>query len=269
MGVINFFKKHPFVRNILFSILGAVFFLWLVFFMMNYYTLHGKTVEVPDFKGVSVARLEDFVKGKEVTYLVIDSIFDAKAEKGVVLKQDPEPQTMVKKDRTIYLYVTAVMPPQVAMPKLQDKSLRQAVSLIETYGLRLGRIKYKADQCSNCVLEQQVKGVKVEIGKMVPKGTIVDLLVGKGLGDEQITIPYLIGYTRQEAFERLGELSLLLGSVSYDVPSDSLKSKVYKQFPVSGNERYINSGASIDIFLTTDNSKFPSLLEDTLSLEAE
>jgi beta-lactam-binding protein with PASTA domain len=180
-----------------------------------------------------------------------------------VVKQEPEPNEQVKDNRTIYLYVTSILPPSIEMPKLVDRSLRQAAAMIITYGLKLGKTKFVPDQCANCVLDQLVKGKKIEPGATIPKGTVIDLVVGKGLSDEEVGVPCLYGLTRKEAMEKLAEYSLSAGAITFEVPKDSSSARVYRQIPGCGKESSINIGSSVDIFLTADKAKWPSSTDTT------
>jgi beta-lactam-binding protein with PASTA domain len=160
-------------------ILSIVLVLWMAVKWLNVYTQHGETVEVPDFKSKKLTELDNFVKGKDIRYQVIDSIYAPNEAPGTVLRQDPEPKTQVKRNRTIYLYVTGLLPPQVEMPKLVDRSERQAISMIESYGLKLGKITQVKGDCNGCVLSQNIKGTEVAPGTMVNKGTVINLSIGK------------------------------------------------------------------------------------------
>lgn len=263
MSVISFIKTKTFVKHFLLAVLSALLLFWIVFKIAGSYTMHGETVTVPNFSGVKLAELDNFTSGKEIKYVVIDSLYDLKQPPGVVVKQDPEPNSQVKNNRTIYLYVTSQTPPQVEMPKLVDRSVRQAVAMIETYGLKVGKTEFKPDQCSNCVLEQLVKGKRIEPGTTIPKGTVIDLVVGKGLTSQYVAIPYLIGMTRGQALEKLTEASLKEGAINFDGKVDSLKARVYRQSPSYSKNKTVSLGSGIDIFYTTDASKIP-LVPDTL-----
>lgn len=230
--------------------------LWIIFKSLSSFTHHGELIDVPDFGGIKIAELNNFVADKNVRFTIIDSVFDPKGPKGVVIRQDPEKNIKVKHNRTIYLYVSTVTPPQVTMPKLKDRSLRQAVAMLETYGLKFGKPRYKPDQCSNCVLQQLIKGKPVEAGTQVPKGTVVDLVVGKGLSNEKVAVPNLIGLTREQAIEKLVEYSLNEGSLTFEQPADSLRARVYRQIPGPTKEEAISMGSSIDLFLSNKKEKF-------------
>lgn len=238
--------------------------LWIVVKWLDVYTHHGETVEVPDFTGVKIADLNSFVQNKKLRYTIIDSVYDPKGPKGVVIRQDPEKKIAVKENRTIYLYVTTLLPPQVTMPKLKDKSLRQAASILETYGLKMGKhTRFIPDQCANCVLEQLVKGKKIEAGIQVPKGTIVELVVGKGLSNEKVIVPSLIGLTYMQALDKLAESSLNAGALNFEQPADSLRAKVYRQIPGPTKDESISMGSSIDLFLS--NKKTQTVIDTTVT----
>lgn len=256
MTFLQFIKSRYFYRNLLLSLVVLFVFIWIVFKLLDTYTLHGKTVSVPDFSDVSIAQLDGFIEGKNIRYTIIDSIYDDKKPGGIVIEQDPAPGVLVKEDRKIYLYVTATVPPKINMPKLKDRSLRQAAAMIEAYGLKLNPVvKYVPDQCASCVLKQLYKGKEIQPGELIEKNAVIDLVVGKGLGDEEVGIPNLIGLTYQQAAEKLTAASLNEGTVMYDNLKDSSKSKVYWQAPAPARDRYVNIGGSVDFRLTADDSK--------------
>lgn len=257
-GIFQFVKSRTFLKHL--AIYLIVFFLlfWILLSWLKSSTHHGQSIDVPDFIHVKLGDLDKFVSDKNVRYLVIDSIYDVKAEKGTVVKQEPEPGAKVKENRIIFLYVTSLLPPSVQMPKLIDRSLRQAASMIASYGLKMAKPKYVPDQCANCVLEQMVKGKKIAPGEVIEKGTVIQLVVGKGLSDEEVGIPCLRGLTKKEAMDRLSENALSLGSVVYDNPKDTISARVYRQTPSCGKETTINMGAAIDLFLSTDKNKVPN-----------
>ncbi len=264
-GIFQFLKSKTFFKHLSIYIVFIALLCWIVITWLGSFTSHGKTIKVPDFSGIKIAELDKFTADKNLRYLVIDSVYEAKAPKGTVIKQEPEPNSEVKEGRIVYLYVTSIKPPSIQMPKLIDRSLRQAVVMISSYGFKLGKIEYVSDQCANCVLDQLVKGKKIEPGASIPKGTIINLIVGKGLSEEVVGVPCLYGLSRKEAVEKLAEASLNIGAISFDVPKDSLSAKVYKQSPSCGKQTNINLGGSIDLFFTTDKEKIPQMSDTTTS----
>jgi len=145
---------------------------------LAHYTSHGDFVVVPDFKTQKLADLEAFIKDKDVTYKIIDSLYDPSQKAGVVMRQDPDAGSKVKHNRTVYLYVTGMVPPQIVMPRLVDRSERQARLIISSYGLKTGTVRQAKADCNGCVIEQLIKGKTIEAGKSIPKGSRIDLVIG-------------------------------------------------------------------------------------------
>ena len=178
-GIFGYIKSKAFLKHFALAIVSLAIVLWALFKLLGVYTHHGETAEVPDFKGKSIAELGNFVANKNVGFVIIDSVYDPKEKSGIVIKQDPEAKSLVKHNRIIYLYVTSTQAPQMAMPKLVDRSTRQAIFMIESYGLKVGRITEIAGDCKGCVLKQYFNGKEIVPGEPIKKGSKIDLSVGK------------------------------------------------------------------------------------------
>lgn len=174
-----FIRSRTFFKHFFIALGSLLVLLWILFKLLGVYTHHGETAEVPDFTGKKVSELESFISGKNVRFLIIDSIYDPEETPGIVIKQDPEAKSLVKHNRLIYLYVTSTQAPQIAMPKLVDRSTRQAIFMIESYGLKVGRIDEIAGDCKGCVLKQYFNGKEISPGDPIKKGSKIDLAVGK------------------------------------------------------------------------------------------
>lgn len=256
MSYLKFIRTKTFFKHLVLASLAALLTLWIGFRMFAIYTRHGSTVPVPDFSKLTVFELDEFVKGKSVRYTIIDSVYDPKEKPGTILRQDPEKETQVKEGRVVYLYVTSVMPPQIEMPKLVDRSLRQAIAMIESYGLKPGKINWVADPCKNCILQQLSKGREIVPGTKVKKGTIIDLNVGKGTTSETITLPDCVGLTFCDAKNKILASALQIGNIIVDKNvADTCEAFVYRQTPMAAKDREVGAGARIDLYITDDESK--------------
>ena len=251
----KYIQTHPFIKKLLLFFASIAIVLGITFKALEIYTHHNQYISVPNFQGLKIAALDTFVQKKSIHYKIIDSVYDPKLPIATIQHQEPEAGTPVKENRTIYLYVTTVLPPQVSMPKLIDKSLKQATNILTTYGLKQGRLKFIPDQCVNCVLDQLTKGHKVAPGTQLPKGSVIDLIIGQGLSDEQVTIPDLTGLTRAQAIQKLSENSLNAGAIIFEQTTDSIHAKVYKQSPSATNDASVSMGSSVDLFLSTPDQQ--------------
>lgn len=175
----GYIKSVVFLKHVALATISLIIVIWILFKLLGVYTHHGETAEVPNFKGKAISELEAFVADKNVGFTIIDSVYDPSEKSGIVIKQDPEAKSLVKHNRVIYLYVTSTQAPQMAMPKLVDRSTRQAVFMIESYGLKVGKITEIVGDCKGCVLKQFFNGKEIAPGEAIKKGSKIDLAVGK------------------------------------------------------------------------------------------
>ena len=256
MSYFKFIRTKTFVKHFLLASVSALLILWIGFKLFGVYTQHGTTYTVPDFSGQSIFALNDFVKDKKIRYQVIDSIYDPKQKPGIIIRQDPEEETQVKENRIIYLTVTSVLPPQIEMPKLVDRSLRQAIAMIESYGLKANQPTFVPDPCKNCVLKQLFNGKEIAPGTRLKKGSKIDLVIGKGTTSETVTLPDCLGLTFCDAKNKLLASALQIGNIIIDKNiGDTCEAFVYRQTPVAAKDREVATGARVDLYITDDKLK--------------
>ena len=177
-------------------------------------------------------------------------MYDGEKKPGTVLDQDPAPNCKVKENRTIYLTINATQPPDVKMPDLVDVSFRQAEAMLQSFGLVAGDIIYRSDLAKNAVLEQLYKNKNIKPGTMIPKGAVIDLILGDGLGDFDVPVPDLIGLTLEEALLVVKRGSLTIGNIQYDAElRDTLTAKIYNQNPSAVDGLTLKQGNEIEIYL--------------------
>jgi beta-lactam-binding protein with PASTA domain len=256
---LKFLFSKTFIINLI--IAGAILAggLYGTIWYLDDYTLHGQVLEVPDLNGKYFDLLDSSLNKNEFIPILSDSIYLRGIPTGSIVDQDPKPGKTVKQGRKIYLTIASKQPPKVTMPDLVDLSLRQATSLMETYGLVVGELTYRPDLCANCILEQNYKGETLEAGDKVLGAAIIDLVVGQGLSNELTPVPYLIGMTKKLSSTMLVNSFINMGVAQFDesvlTAEDTLNAKVYKQMPFYSDEPSVQMGSSINIYLTMDTNK--------------
>jgi beta-lactam-binding protein with PASTA domain len=267
MTLFRFVFSKTFVINMLIALVVVVAAFIGVSSYLTGYTLHGESIEVPSFENYKLDQLDDVFKRSQLNYVIVDSIYLKEKPAGTVIEQDPAEGRLVKKGRKVYLTVTAVKPPQTTIPDLIDRSMRQAEATLAAYGLKLGTVSYESDPCSNCVLKQQQKGNDLTPGNPIHKGAVIDLVVGKGLGDELVPIPYLYHMNAEMAKVLLKTSLLTIGAEEFDetviTSEDTANAIIYRQIPAYAADKSINSGSLVSIFLTMDKNKVLDSSVDT------
>ena len=179
-----FLKSKTFFKNLGLAVIVVVLFFTAAVYYLSSYTRHGEYITLPNLSKTTISAAEAQLKSLDLKYIIIDSVYIDDSPPGLVFNQNPYAGAHVKKGRNIYLYVTSTMPPLVEMPHLKDQSLRQAKNLLENSGLKLGDVKYVYDPLPGNVLKQTFKDKSIEPGTKLPKGSVINLEVGKGLGND-------------------------------------------------------------------------------------
>ena len=131
-------KKYLKTIVLSFVTLIALFFFWKI--SLDVYTKFNRNISVPDFSDIHVDDLDSAFKKNNLRYIIIDSIFDNRKEKGIVVDQSPKPNFEVKKNRRIYLTINSLQRQRVYFPDVFDLTLRQAVKKINDNKLVVGEL---------------------------------------------------------------------------------------------------------------------------------
>lgn len=259
MTLKEFFKSKIFIVNAI-AVFGITILLALFgMLFLKIYTDHGESVVIPDLKGRNSTEAAAILDRIDLRFEIQDSVYSVETAPGTVLDQFPKPGQKVKQNRTVYITLCAVSQEMIPMPQLTDISYRQATNLIESAGLIAGKIEYEPSEFPDLVLEQKVNGRIVREGEMVPKGSVVDLVLGAEGDFTSSKVPTLFGNNLEEAQLKIQEAYLNLGTVNYDESFSSeeekIKGQIWKQSPDPAEIFEVARGTSIDIWLTIDPTK--------------
>lgn len=253
MSFISLLRTRLFWKHLVLAVGTALLFLWGCFAFLGIFTRHGEEVKVPDFRDVYMDDVKTFAEKYDLQHEVVNTVFDRNKPKGVVVDQDPDSGSMVKRNRTIYLTVNSMRTEEVAMPNLVDLSLRQATSLLQAYGLELGNLRYVEGLPP--VIDQLYKGRHIAPGSRVPKGSPIDLVLGRGSGAGLIPVPDLFGLTLMEARTVLSESRLRLENWTADAAgTDTVRALVYRQDPPVDSPEGLYAGAGVRVWITGSKS---------------
>lgn len=272
MSLKDFLRSKVFFKNLGIAISIVVGSILVLMIWMNLYTRHGQARPVPDFVGMTMDQSIQLAKKSRLRFKVIDSIYTTTVPRGCIAEQNPKPGFKVKKWRNIVLTINAFHPQMVAMPDLVDLPLRQAKALIESSGLEVGLLKYRPDLSIDVVINQQYNGKNINEGDSIQIGSVIDLILGKGLSNQRTNVPDLMGMKLDPARNKIQISSLNLGTFIYDNTiqnrADSLNAFVYKQNPDYNSDASLQMGSSIYLWLTVDSAKLHTIagisVSDTL-----
>lgn len=263
--------KNPLVKTPTIAIGLVVTFVFFFFIFLYFFTRHGQGIEVPKFSGLTEQQAIKLANKRSLRLEITDSVYIMTRKPGTIVEQNPVEGSKVKSNRKIFLTINANTPKLIELPNVVGVTLRQAKAILELQGFAIETLYFTSDIAINNVLEQRIKGKKVAAGTLLPKGSSIDLLLGKGFGYERTTLPRVIGFNLSDAKNIIIEASLNLGNIKYDETvkdlRDSLQAKVYSQYPASLEEMPINFGAKVDIWLTINESRIPRIVQEKDSTE--
>lgn len=178
--ITGFVKKHPIIVNLLAVCVAFIVLCTIAMIGLDIFTEHGKYKIVPDVKRLqtsdAVARIEEAGFRCEIT----DSTYNENFPLGAVIDQDPKSGSEAKSLRTIYLSVNASSPRLVALPNLNDMSVRQGESTLIGLGFRNVTITRVSSPFKDLILSITADGRQITSGTKLPLSARINLTVGDG-----------------------------------------------------------------------------------------
>jgi eukaryotic-like serine/threonine-protein kinase len=246
----------PLWVNILFAIVLIFIILFLFLLSLDFFTRHGKTLNIPTVINMPLSEAEKVLKDQGFDIEIQDSIYSDTASPLSVIRQFPEADAVVKENRTVYLTINRAVAPAIEMPNLEGMSFRTAQLVMKQYGLKLKDTVFKPDFAKNSVLEQQYDNERIKPGTKIAMGSGIVLVLGSGLGQDEFNVPDLYSLSYQEALMMLQTTGLNVGAVIPDPDvKDTSNAYVYRQSPerFTYDRRYnrIRPGQTIDLWLSS------------------
>ena len=246
---------------------GLVITILFFYFYLPARTNHGETVTVPDLQGIHMDDINEFLTKRNLRFEVNDSAYVEDESPLTILQQYPKPGEKVKEGRKIFVSVNRINPPTVPVPELLERSLLNARAVLRSNELRLGKISYQASPFLNLVLEMKYDDESIEAGERIPKGSVIDLVIGDGYGAKYFPMPSLVGMELSIArFNILGS-NLEIGLITVLDDTTGQKSIVIRHEPAA--EEKISIGDPIDLWIAPETDSLKTALEDLLSENRE
>lgn len=183
MSLIRFIFSKKFLRQILLAGIVVIAMVFGLLWWLGYSTNHNQKLEVPDLSKLSLDEVEKVLDRNKMRYVILDSVnYNPDYPPYSVMEQIPEAGAMVKENRKIYINLNPSNYPKLAIPDVLGKTLRQVEPTLLAMGFEIGTISYKPYLAEDVVLEMHHKGRKIQPGDKIQKTSIIDLVVGNGLG---------------------------------------------------------------------------------------
>jgi len=157
--------------------------------LMPSFTRQGAEVTVPEVTGLSEREAERILASEDLRLSKVSEQWSPDVPRGFIAAQDPAAGGLVKRGRRISV-VVSLGAQGTSVPVLEGTSARQAGILLESAGLRRGKVaRVYADEIGkDIVIASDPPGETV-----VEQETVVDLLVSLGPPPRGFVLPDLTG----------------------------------------------------------------------------
>lgn len=253
MKVFRFLKDKWFYISLIVMVLVVVAVFEITFLGQARFTRHGTEFPLPNMIGMKYDEAMELYK-KELTFILIDSIYVKDFPEGAIYQQNPKPGAMVKKGRNVYVICTSIAPEVVKMPNLRNLSLRQAMVSLNIAGLQVDKLDYVEYFARNAVIEQKIGNKVIEPKEDVVKGTAITLVVGLGTGNKNTNLPDLVGVRMNDAKDMLNKASLNLGSEIFVDDADPEHLFVCRMYPNYSLNAMAPLGSPVDVWYRSDEN---------------
>ena len=242
------------------GILGVmVFILFLAVFLWNYWLKDvfspGQRITIPNFVGSSYETIINSKNFKGSFNFDLTYEIDPDVEKGIIISQVPEAgKSYMLTDKGINMQLTistGVLLTEI--PDYVEHDYREATSELEKLGFSVEKLYASSDDVPvDCVVD-----ISPAPGEKLPAGATIYVTISTGPEVEMMIMPYLVGYTQQEAENIISAYKLNLVSVSSVYSDTDPVGTVVSQNVEAGTEIPINSKIYLQISLGPETTPTP------------
>lgn len=249
MRFLQVFAKWQFWVSILMMVVliyGLYHFTFRVW--LDAYTNHNEEIAIPDLSKMKIQEATKHLDELGLLYEIDSVKYDSTKEAYAVLEFFPQAGFKVKEGRRIFIKSNPKTWRPVNLPDIVGKSKRLAFTQLKIAGLVVGDTIYEPDIAKDAVLRVLFQGKQISAGTQLPRFAKIDLVLGKGL-EYGVRTPSLLGMTLGEAESSILANRFELGQVIVQgVVSDSLKLKVFYQYPLAGDN--YDQGLPVDLWVS-------------------
>jgi len=203
---------------------------------------------VPDVVGMTHGDAQTLIKSFTLVVGVLDFEYDDTVPEGLIISQNPPAGAQVNVGTAVDLVISfgkPFVPDVVGLPQAEANSVLASVTLVT------GTVAYEYN-------EEVAAGVVISQNPapdtIVSVGSAVDLVVSLG----RPTVPDVRGMTDTDANAALADVTLVVGTLTYEYNDVVPENVVLDQNPVDGT--VVSIGASIDLVLSRGKPVVPDVV---------
>ena len=178
-----------------------------------------KQVQIPNLVEMNIEDAKTKLNELKLKYSVSEEFSPDGKEAGLVLAQDPKYQDNYKiNEETILKLTVSKGLEMVTVPKVAGLTKDEAILKLDVANLGVEIAEENNDKIQEGIVVSQ----DIEADTEVAKNSTVKIVVSLGRGIKEVTVPYLIGKTEEDAKKAIETAELTVGTIKYE--SDTTKS---------------------------------------------
>jgi beta-lactam-binding protein with PASTA domain len=224
------------------------------------YTNHGQKLVLPDFVDMPVEAAKTEAEKETFQIIVNDSVHIIGKPGGIIIDQNPKPDSKVKENRKIYVTTTKYVADQIkvaGLPSLYGRDFERKSKELSFMDINSTVKDYIYDPGEpNHILEVYYNGQQIisKEGRQedvkIEKGGTLEFVLSKRYGGE-MSIPDVECMDYESAFFLIENLKLKVGKI---IPqgeiSDQSTAYIVSQFPIYDPEGLIKIGDEIELTIS-------------------
>lgn len=249
------FLKHVGLIIVFFVIIIISLLWWL-----NQYTHHGQKLTLPDYREMHVEKAMVDAEKRQFKIIIDDSTHIVGKQGGIIINQNPKPNSKVKENRKIYVGITKYQPDKIKikdLPSLYGRSYDSKKRELALHKIKSKIKEYKYDKGEpNNILAAYYKGEiiisKDTIAKdiEIEKGGTIEFVLSRRSGGST-NLPNLRCQTVEQATFLIESRNLKLGIVRKNGNIESEPTGfVIRQIPSPIEE--LPMGSVIDLMISDE-----------------
>ena len=220
-------KMKKWVKVVIALLICVVVFVGAMFGTL--YLLTGnrvKQVQIPSLVGLSIEEAKTKLNELGLQYELKEEFSPEGKEAGTILSQLPKYQDNYQINATeVMQLVVSKGLEMVIVPKVSGEEKEDAMQILTDANLKYEITEETHEKIQEGIVIRQ----EPEVNQEVAKDSTVKIFVSLGRGIKEVTVPYLIGKTEEDAKKELEAAELTVGTIRYETDTTKSNGTVLKQ----------------------------------------
>ena len=219
--------KKKWVKVLLILLICALVFGGAMFATFKMLTGSGPNeVQIPSLVGLNIDEAKGKLDELNLKYEITEEFSPEGKEVGLVLAQEPKYQDNFKINETEVIKLTVSKGIEmVEIPKVAGNTKEEAIEKLEAANLKYEITEEINDKIEEGIVIRQ----EPEAGEEIAKDSTIKIYVSLGRGIKEVTVPYVIGKTEEEARKMIEDAGLTIETVRYETDTTKPNGQVLKQ----------------------------------------